>query len=380
MKLRNALLASAMVALPLAAEAQPVTGLYIGGAAGWNRPQDSDLKRFFPGIPGAPGVSSTGTALFKSGFVGLGSIGWGFGNGLRAEVEGNYRQNDFEKVKGFSPFLWGHGNAGGIQTTYGVMANVFYDFDLANFGLPPSLVQPYIGAGVGYAWNNWNRFRATSVNGIRLASDDIDGQFAFQGIAGLAVPLEQWGVPVPGLSLTAEYRFFGTENTRHGTRVFSTATGAEIGGARLSSQNLNHSVLIGLRYALFQPPPPPVAAPAPAPAPAAQPARTYLVFFDWDRYDLTARAREIISEAAQNSKRMQVTRIEVAGHADRSGSAAYNQRLSQRRADTVAAELVRDGVNRSDIVVQAFGETRPLVPTADGVREPQNRRVEIVLR
>jgi len=121
-----------------------------------------------------------------------------------------------------------------------------------------------------------------------------------------------------------------------------------------------------------------VAAPAPAPAPA--PARTYLVFFDWDRADLTTRAREIIGEAAQNSRRVQATRIEVAGHADRSGTPQYNQRLSQRRADAVAAELVARGISRNEISVTAFGESRPLVPTADGVREPQNRRVEIVLR
>ena len=77
---------------------------------------------------------------------------------------------------------------------------------------------------------------------------------------------------------------------------------------------------------------------------------------------------------------MQTTRIEVAGHADRSGTPAYNQRLSQRRADAVAAELVRQGIARNEIAVSAYGESRPLVPTADGVREPQNRRVEIVLK
>ena len=104
------------------------------------------------------------------------------------------------------------------------------------------------------------------------------------------------------------------------------------------------------------------------------------MFFDWDRADLTDRARQIIAEAAQNSTRVQATRIEVAGHADRSGTPQYNQRLSQRRADVVAAELVRQGVNRGDIGISAYGESRPLVPTADGVREPQNRRVEIVLR
>ncbi|HEY8611038.1 MAG TPA: OmpA family protein, partial [Roseomonas sp.] len=74
------------------------------------------------------------------------------------------------------------------------------------------------------------------------------------------------------------------------------------------------------------------------------------------------------------------TRIEVAGHADRSGTPQYNQRLSQRRAEAVAAELARRGISRPQMSIQACGESRPLVPTADGVREPQNRRVEIVLR
>ncbi|WP_139323556.1 OmpA family protein, partial [Roseomonas sp. TAS13] len=64
----------------------------------------------------------------------------------------------------------------------------------------------------------------------------------------------------------------------------------------------------------------------------------------------------------------------------RSGTPQYNMGLSRRRADAVAAELVRQGIQRSEITVEAFGESRPLVPTADGVREPQNRRVEIVLR
>ena len=61
-------------------------------------------------------------------------------------------------------------------------------------------------------------------------------------------------------------------------------------------------------------------------------------------------------------------------------TARYNQGLSVRRAEAVRAELVRNGVPRDAITVQGFGENRPLVPTAQGVREPQNRRVEIVLR
>jgi len=115
-------------------------------------------------------------------------------------------------------------------------------------------------------------------------------------------------------------------------------------------------------------------------APAPEPARTYLVFFDWDRADLTARARQIVAEAAQASTHVQTTRIEVNGYTDLSGTAAYNQKLSVRRAQSVEAELVRDGVNQGAISIHGYGESNPLVQTAKGVREPQNRRVEIILK
>jgi outer membrane protein OmpA-like peptidoglycan-associated protein len=115
-------------------------------------------------------------------------------------------------------------------------------------------------------------------------------------------------------------------------------------------------------------------------APAPQPSRTYLVFFDWDRADLTARAKQIIADAATNAGRVSATRIEVSGHADRTGTAQYNQALSLRRAQNVASELMHDGVQQNMIDIRAYGDTKPLVPTAAGVREPQNRRVEIVIK
>jgi outer membrane protein OmpA-like peptidoglycan-associated protein len=132
-----------------------------------------------------------------------------------------------------------------------------------------------------------------------------------------------------------------------------------------------------------EPPAPPpelqgaVAPPAPPPVAVA---RTYLVFFDWDRADLTSRAREIVAAAAQASTHVQTTRIEVSGYTDLSGTAAYNQKLSVRRAESVQKELIRDGVAASEIAIHGYGESNPLVPTAPGVREPQNRRVEIVLK
>jgi outer membrane protein OmpA-like peptidoglycan-associated protein len=131
----------------------------------------------------------------------------------------------------------------------------------------------------------------------------------------------------------------------------------------------------GLRYAFGSPPvPPPVIPVAPKPAVA----RSYLVLFDWDKADLTERARQIIKEAATNSREVQVTRIEVNGYTDTSGTHRYNQRLSVRRARSVAAELVRDGVPSNIIEMHGYGDTHLLVQTGPGIRNAQNRRVEII--
>jgi len=73
-----------------------------------------------------------------------------------------------------------------------------------------------------------------------------------------------------------------------------------------------------------------------------------------------------------------VTRLTVTGHTDTVGSDAYNMRLSRRRAESVAARLEQDGIASSEIEIVAKGKRDLLVPTADGVREPQNRRVQIV--
>jgi outer membrane protein OmpA-like peptidoglycan-associated protein len=285
------------------------------------------------------------------------SLGWGFGNGVRAEIEANYRSNEVSDVSGAR--LTRPVRSAGTVSSYGVMANALYDFDLGP-GLP---LVPYIGLGAGYIWQDWD-----GVRGNTLTLDGGDGSFAYQAIIGAAFPLNDLA---PGLALTAEYRFVGTTASDVDARDGATRGSAEVTA-------FNHSLMLGIRYAFnaAPPAPPPPTSVAVAPVPA----RTFLVFFDWDRADLTDRARAIIAEAAQNAQRTGSARIEVAGHADRSGTPQYNQRLSERRAQAVAAELERRGVARSAMVIQAFGESRPLVPTADGVREPQNRRVEIVLR
>ena len=380
MKLRSALLAATVMVAPVAAKAEAISGLYIGAGAGANFIQDQSVKSVRFPQRGGIGTAFTGANVqLDTGFVGVASVGYGLGNGLRFEVEGGFRQNKFTSAKKAGARV----NAGGDEYKYSGMVNVLYDLDLAAMGLGTYPISPYVGLGAGYAWAQHRNARFYgSAPGIstQLRTNDGDGTFAYQAIIGAAFPLPS----VPGLSLTLEYRFMGLAGDRsYRYQYLQGATPANGGNISTRAKvkfedDYNHSVMLGVRYA-FNAAPPPVVAPL-APAPRAEAARTYLVFFDWDRSNLTDRARQIIAEAAQATTRVQVTRIEVSGHTDTSGTARYNQGLSVRRAQAVAAELVRLGVPRAAITSQGFGESRPLVATGPGVREPQNRRVEIVLR
>ena len=107
-----------------------------------------------------------------------------------------------------------------------------------------------------------------------------------------------------------------------------------------------------------EPPPPP-----PPPQPAAQ-ANSFMVFFDWDRSNLSQQALTTINQAAGAFKSTGSARITATGHADRSGPENYNMALSLRRANAVKDALIRDGVPAGAIQVIGKGETQPLVPTA----------------
>ena len=109
-------------------------------------------------------------------------------------------------------------------------------------------------------------------------------------------------------------------------------------------------------------------------------APSFMVFFDWDKSDLNAASIETIAKAASAYRAKGGAQIKATGHTDTSGPDTYNMALSLRRANAVKDALVRDGVPERDISVVGVGESQPLVRTADGVREAQNRRVEIVIR
>jgi len=120
----------------------------------------------------------------------------------------------------------------------------------------------------------------------------------------------------------------------------------------------------------------PVAAPPPPPPPAPP---SFMVFFDWDRSNLSAQATNTIQQAAAAYKTRGGATITATGHTDTSGPENYNMALSLRRANSVKEGLVKAGVPAAAITTVGRGESGLLVKTGDGVREPQNRRVEIVV-
>ena len=307
-------------------------------------------------------------AEFGGSYVGLGTIGWNFGNGFRAEVEGGYRRSDVtSKATGTAP-----GAASGALGMYTVMVNGLYDFDLAQYGVQTYGVVPHLGVGVGWAGARFDHAGYQD-------RFDLSGQeslFAYQGIAGFDYKI------APQVKLSLDYKYLGTDRGD-----FHLAQG--LVGTRASASIQDQAVLLGVRYEFGEPPPPP-APMAPPPPPPVQPPpapvakapeaqRAFQVFFDFNKSDLTAAARQVIKAAADTAQSGHFVHVVVTGHTDTVGSARYNQRLSERRAEAVKGELVVDGLPDGEITTLGVGKTGLLVPTADGVREAQNRRATIEL-
>lgn len=356
--LRTMGLAVAAIALlaPASAKAEYQPGWYIGG--------DAMLPYQVTGDAKVAGVKED--VDYKAGWGLSASVGYGFDFGLRTEGELAYRHAAIDTIKGD-----GATNVvgGGIHNK-ALMANALYDINLG------TRVTPYIGGGVGVSFVDSDNMRA--INGLEV--DDTKAAFAYQGIAGVEVALDgPW-------SLTGDYRYFATPDVK-----FKTDT-----DEKAKIQNASHNIVLGIRYTFMQPkapvakPLPPQPMPMPAPAPVVAPKaaapvvapipQTYMVFFDWDKAVLTPEAKRIIASASADFKRGKNVRIVVTGHADTSGPKDYNMKLSQRRADAVKKEFVAQGVAPDALMTRGAGENELRVPTADSVREAQNRRAEIVFK
>jgi outer membrane protein OmpA-like peptidoglycan-associated protein len=154
--------------------------------------------------------------------------------------------------------------------------------------------------------------------------------------------------------------------------------------ARQSFRLSDHEnvIKVGINYlfgAEAAPPPPPPAPPPPPPPAPPPPVKTFIVFFDFDKSNLTAEAQSVVSEAVKTAKSSGAVRVLVTGHTDTVGSDNYNQALSVRRADAVKDEMVRQGMDGGSISIEGKSFHDPLVATGPGVREPQNRRAVIDL-
>ncbi len=332
-------------------------------------------------------TNNAGIAKLKRGYDVDGVVGHDFG-GFRLEAETAYKKSGLTNYSstvttaaravangpltnvpaGNFPY------AGGSASALSFMLN-----GLLDFGEDDGL-QGFVGGGAGVARIK-NNF-ALNTLGLPFLNDSDTG-FAWQALAGIRAPLSgNWDAGI-------KYRLFNSSNVDL----------VDANGRANSTKFRSHSLLGTLTYNFGGAPvaAPVVATPAvveaPTPAvvetPVVQPDPTpvvqarecnrgpYIVFFDWDKADITPEAAGTLDSAATAYADCGSAQVMLAGHADKSGAPAYNVRLSERRNANVRGYLAGKGISEGVMSTQAFGESAPRVETSDGVRELQNRRVEV---
>jgi OmpA-OmpF porin, OOP family len=240
------ILAAGAVILPSLAAAQADQGPYVSVDAGLN-------------VAGALRAANEITVVHTYGGPAVtGALGWRFGNGLRAEVEGAWRSNDVSSVltRRLNGELDPLTGVSGHVSTPSVMANLAYDIPIS---ASPWALRPYVGVGAGYAWQD---FAIHGIGNGRLNLPDDNtyvgpvnvnfgsaGAFAYQAMLGAALPIRS----VRGLALTAEYRFFGV--ARGDVPVTRTATGGVVINGAVPTvvspdgfQARDNILQLGLRY------------------------------------------------------------------------------------------------------------------------------------
>lgn len=306
-------------------------GWYFGLEAGWNAVGDTSMP--------AAGFFDLQFENYRGFFL---TLGHSFEGNWRLELEGGYRENDLEKVN-FLP-----ASAGNLRE-YSVFLNARKDIPISKRWLID------IGAGAGF---DNVRFKDT------VAHKDGDTVIAGQAIAGLTYRLsDHWDI-------SATYRYLLT--LQDADLALPTHAPDSMGLHK-------HTVTLGLRYGYDDPPPPP---PPPAPpAPPAPPmAKQFIIFFGFNKCNITAEADAVLSEAAAAAKSTGAASVRIVGHTDTVGSNNYNQKLSECRANAAKTNLVGKGVAEGAISTSGKGESELMVQTGDGVKEPQNRRATVDLQ
>ena len=325
---------------------------YVGVEGGAMIVEDTDFD-----------IGATGDNLIVEADKGYdvgGFVGYDFG-AFRLEAEASYRDADLETVTvgntglGFGPFNAAPGlyAAGGNVDVLSFMLNGMFDFG------PDDGLQGFVGGGVGVARTGMEGFISRSQP---ASFDDSDSGFAWQVLAGVRAPLSD------NVDVGLKYRLFNSDNVEL----------TDAGGRTLQGDVRTHSILGTLSYN-FGAPAAVVPVAPPPPPPPAQVCETgpYIVFFNWDKSDITPEAATILDNAVTAYANCGTASVMLAGHTDLSGTQDYNMGLAQRRNASVRDYLTARGIPTGRVNSEAFGELRPRVPTADGVRELQNRRVEI---
>jgi len=372
---------------------------YVGGDFGGLIVEDLHFDSGLnPTIPSGNGNSQV-AINHDYGFDSALFVGYDLG-AFRIEAEVAYKRSRVEDIE-TSIRLPGMGNppggpiapdlfpaGGGRTSALSFMINGMLDFG------DDDGISGFVGGGVGMARIDFNNIRAFDNQGAFV--DDSDTRFAWQVVAGVRQAITD------NIDVTVRYRFFNADNVRT----------VDFRGFEAESRYRSHSLLGGITFnfggrepiadqtcwdgsviPVTETCPPRIVEVPPQPTqmqtcwdgssiPATQtcpprPIGPFIVFFDWDKDEITPQAAAILDNAAQAYQTAGSASIVLAGHADRSGSDEYNVGLSQRRANNVRAYMAGRGVPDGSMTTEAFGESRPLVDTADGVREPQNRRVEI---
>jgi len=366
-------------ALPLLARAGD--GPYVGveGGANWQAPQNIQSTGLLPGDD---------TAKFKhpfdAGYAGGLTFGYGSTLGLRPELELDYRRNDIKSINGTA--------ATGSENAYTAMGNLWYDIKTPT-GLF-SVIHPYFGGGAGAA-------RLAVRNAAPL--NDYTTRFAYQGGAGIGFDLS------PNVTLSADWRYL--QSNRGDLMLVS-------GGdehARYRAQ----SAMLGVKYSFGAaptppPPPPPPAPPRPLPPPPPPPVvdsdgdgvpdnldkcpgtphgfkvdadgciieQTVVlraVNFEFNSDKLTQPSEQTLNEVAAALNGQPTLSVQIGGYTDSVGSAGYNLKLSQKRANAVQAYLVSKGVSSSNLVAKGFGKANPIASNDTDEGRTENRRVEFVV-
>ena len=367
--LRWTLRASLLACAPLVAQAGD--GPYIGVEDGlnWESPQDYrndgsviDRLHFNRG--------------WAAGLIG----GYSFANGLRPELELDYRRNNLNHDE-FAP-------AGGNDNADSVLANLWYDFK-APSGLF-SVVHPYLGGGAGAVRSYYHD---ATLDGAGIASDYAT-EFGYQAGAGVGFDV------TPRLTLSVDYRHLWiNRGSFHDT--FTAPLDVE-------QRYLGNTALLSMRYsfgappavvAVAPPPPPPPPPPAPppppppvvvAPAPCNAPAGFQVdanchiieqkvvvraVDFEYNSVQLTGPAQQTLDQVASALAAQPELTVEIQGYTDSTGPAAYNLKLSQRRAESVKQYLIGKGVNGSTLTARGYGKANPVASNGTAEGRAQNRRV-----